>query len=156
MKAASWTPERMTAGERRAAFWLAGVFSLRMLGLFMILPVFALYAEHLRGNTPALAGLAIGIYGFSQALFQIPFGFLSDRYGRKRMIYLGLLIFAGGSVVAALADSIWGVILGRALQGGGAVSAAASPLNRPTRIRDKITAKSSRFAGCLDVVFIAL
>ena len=120
--------EGMTADERRAAFWLAGVFSLRMLGLFMILPVFALYAEHLRGNTPALAGLAIGIYGFSQALFQIPFGFLSDRYGRKRMIYLGLLIFAAGSVVAALADSIYGVILGRALQGGGAVSAAVMAL----------------------------
>jgi MFS family permease len=128
MKAASLTPERMTADERKAAFWLAGVFSLRMLGLFMILPVFALYAEHLRGNTPALAGLAIGIYGFSQALFQIPFGFLSDHYGRKRMIYFGLLIFAGGSVVAALADSIHGVILGRALQGGGAVSAAVMAL----------------------------
>ena len=118
----------MTRDERRAAFWLASVFSLRMLGLFMILPVFALYAEHLHGNTPALAGLAIGIYGFSQALFQIPFGFLSDRYGRKRMIYLGLLIFAAGSGVAALADSIWGVILGRALQGGGAVSAAVMAL----------------------------
>ncbi|HUM90653.1 MAG TPA: MFS transporter, partial [Candidatus Competibacter sp.] len=118
----------MTATERRAAFWLAGVFSLRMLGLFMILPVFALYAEHLRGNTPALAGLAIGIYGFSQALFQIPFGFLSDHYGRKRMIYIGLLIFAAGSMVAALADSIHGVILGRALQGGGAVSAAVMAL----------------------------
>lgn len=128
MKAAGLTPEQMTAGERWAAFWLAGIFSLRMLGLFMILPVFALYAEHLRGNTPALAGLAIGIYGFSQALFQIPFGFLSDRYGRKRMIYLGLLIFAAGSAVAALADSIWGVILGRALQGGGAVSAAVMAL----------------------------
>ena len=128
MKAAGLNSERMTPDERRAAFWLAGVFSLRMLGLFMILPVFALYAEHLRGNTPALAGLAIGIYGFSQAIFQIPFGFLSDRYGRKRMIYLGLLIFAVGSVVAALADSIWGVILGRALQGGGAVSAAVMAL----------------------------
>ena len=128
MKAADLTHDGMTADERRAAFWLAGVFSLRMLGLFMILPVFALYAERLRGNTPALAGLAIGIYGFSQALFQIPFGFLSDRYGRKRMIYLGLSIFAAGSVVAALADSIWGVILGRALQGGGAVSAAVMAL----------------------------
>ncbi|MBK8961925.1 MAG: MFS transporter [Candidatus Competibacteraceae bacterium] len=128
MKAGDLMGEGMTADERRAAFWLAGVFSLRMLGLFMILPVFALYAEHLRGNTPALAGLAIGIYGFSQALFQIPFGFLSDRYGRKRMIYLGLLIFAAGSVVAALADSIYGVILGRALQGGGAVSAAVMAL----------------------------
>ena len=128
MKTAGFTPDRMTPGERQAAFWLAGVFSLRMLGLFMILPVFALYAEQLRGDTPALAGLAIGIYGFSQALFQIPFGFLSDRYGRKRMIYIGLLIFALGSVVAALADSIYGVILGRALQGGGAVSAAAMAL----------------------------
>ena len=128
MKAVSVTPERMTASERRAAFWLAGVFSLRMLGLFMILPVFALYAEHLHGNTPALAGLAIGVYGFSQALFQIPFGFLSDRYGRKRMIYIGLVIFAFGSVVAALADSIYGVILGRILQGGGAVSAAVMAL----------------------------
>jgi MFS family permease len=128
MKASDLTHDGMTAKERRAAFWLAGVFSLRMLGLFMILPVFALYAEHLRGNTPALAGLAIGIYGLSQAIFQIPFGFLSDRYGRKRMIYLGLLIFALGSVVAALADSIRGVILGRALQGGGAVSAAVMAL----------------------------
>jgi MFS family permease len=128
MKAADLMRDGMTTVERRAAFWLAGVFSLRMLGLFMILPVFALYAEHLRGNTPALAGLAIGIYGFSQALFQIPFGFLSDRYGRKRIIYLGLLIFAAGSVVAALADSIYGVILGRALQGGGAVSAAVMAL----------------------------
>lgn len=124
----SLAPERMTTSERRAAFWLAGVFSLRMLGLFMILPVFALYAEHLRGDTPALAGLAIGIYGFSQAVFQIPFGFLSDRYGRKRMIYIGLLIFAFGSGVAALAESIYGVILGRALQGGGAVSAAVMAL----------------------------
>jgi MFS family permease len=128
MKVGGFTSEQMTATERRAAFWLASVFSLRMLGLFMILPVFALYAEHLRGNTPALAGLAIGIYGFSQALFQIPFGFLSDHYGRKRIIYIGLLIFAAGSMVAALADSIYGVILGRALQGGGAVSAAVMAL----------------------------
>lgn len=128
MKAADLTSESMNASERQAAVWLASVFSLRMLGLFMILPVFALYAEQLRGNTPALAGLAIGAYGFSQAIFQIPFGFLSDRYGRKRIIYLGLVIFALGSIVAALADSIWGVILGRILQGGGAVSAAAMAL----------------------------
>ncbi len=128
MKGADLSGERMTPSERQAAVWLASVFSLRMLGLFMILPVFALYAEQLHGNTPALAGLAIGVYGLSQALFQIPFGFLSDRYGRKRMIYLGLLIFAVGSVVAALADSIWGVIFGRALQGGGAVSAAVMAL----------------------------
>lgn len=122
------TTGSMTTTERQAAFWLAGVFSLRMLGLFMILPVFALYAEQLEGNTPLLAGLAIGAYGFSQALLQIPFGMLSDRYGRKPMIYIGLLIFALGSVVAALATSIAGVILGRILQGGGAVSAAVMAL----------------------------
>ncbi|MBE2295229.1 MAG: MFS transporter [Phycisphaerales bacterium] len=127
MKAGSMH-EGMTTVERWTAFWLASIFSLRMLGLFMILPVFALYAENLRGNTPTLTGLAIGIYGFSQALFQIPFGLLSDRYGRKPMIYLGLLIFALGSMVAALSDSIWGIILGRALQGGGAVSAVVMAL----------------------------
>ncbi len=120
--------EAMTPLERRVAAWLAGVFSLRMLGLFMILPVFALYAEHLEGSTPALAGLAIGIYGASQAVFQIPFGLLSDRLGRKRVIVAGLLIFALGSVVAALAGSIWGVIAGRVLQGAGAISAAVMAL----------------------------
>ena len=121
-------PPALSRNQRQTALWLASVFALRMLGLFMILPVFALYAEQLHGNTPALAGLAIGVYGLSQALLQIPFGLLSDRFGRKRIIYLGLLIFALGSVVAALADSIWGVILGRALQGGGAVSAAVMAL----------------------------
>lgn len=121
-------PHPVHSNQRQTALWLASVFALRMLGLFMILPVFALYAEQLHGNTPALAGLAIGVYGLSQALLQIPFGLLSDRFGRKRIIYLGLLIFALGSVVAALADSIWGVILGRALQGGGAVSAAVMAL----------------------------
>ena len=92
------------------------------------MPVFALYAEQLRGNTPALAAWPSAFTVSARRLFQIPFGFLSDRYGRKRMIYIGLLIFALGSVVAALADSIWGVILGRALQGGGAVSAAVMAL----------------------------
>ncbi|HMV39802.1 MAG TPA: MFS transporter [Plasticicumulans sp.] len=120
--------EAMTAQERRVAGWLAGVFSLRMLGLFMILPVFALYAEHLDGATPALAGLAIGIYGLAQAIFQIPFGLLSDRFERKQIIIVGLVIFALGSVVAALATSINGVILGRALQGMGAISAAVMAL----------------------------
>ena len=118
----------MNARERRAAFSLAGIFSLRMLGLFMILPVFALYAEHLQGYTPALTGIAIGAYGLTQALLQIPFGMLSDRWGRKRVITLGLLLFAAGSVVAALADSLWGVILGRALQGSGAIAAAIMAL----------------------------
>lgn len=118
----------MNALERRAAFSLAGIFSLRMLGLFMILPVFALYAEHLQGYTPVLAGLAIGAYGLTQAMLQIPFGLLSDRWGRKRVITLGLILFAAGSVVAALSDTMLGVILGRALQGSGAIAAAIMAL----------------------------
>lgn len=115
-------PDGMTLTERRAAVSLAGIFALRMLGLFMILPVFALYADHLSGVTPALVGLAIGAYGLSQAILQIPLGVLSDYYGRKQIITVGLLIFAAGSVVAALSTSIWGVVLGRALQGAGAIS----------------------------------
>lgn len=118
----------MTAVESRAAISLAGIYSLRMLGLFLILPVFALYAEHLVGVTPMLVGLAIGAYGLTQALLQIPFGMLSDRIGRKPVIVAGLLIFALGSVVAAQADTIWGVILGRAIQGAGAISAAVMAL----------------------------
>lgn len=118
----------MTAVESRAAISLAGIYSLRMLGLFLILPVFALYAEHLVGVTPMLVGLAIGAYGLTQALLQIPFGMLSDRIGRKPVIVAGLLIFALGSVVAAQADTIWGVIIGRAIQGAGAISAAVMAL----------------------------
>ena len=106
----------MTPTERKSVFSLAGIYALRMMGLFMILPVFALYAERLEGHTPALVGLAIGVYGLTQALLQIPFGMLSDRLGRKKIITFGLIIFAIGSVVAATADSIYGVIFGRALQ----------------------------------------
>lgn len=121
-------PETMTPKERRSAVALAGIFSFRMLGLFMILPVFALYAENLAGVTPTLVGLAIGIYGLSQAALQIPFGMASDRLGRKPVIIFGLLLFAAGSVVAAVSTSIEGVIAGRALQGAGAVAAAIMAL----------------------------
>ena len=122
------TRDRMNATESRAALSLAGIFSLRMLGLFLILPVFALYAEDLAGVTPLLVGVAIGAYGLTQALLQIPFGLLSDHIGRKPVIVAGLLVFALGSVVAAVSDTIWGVIAGRALQGGGAIAAAVMAL----------------------------
>ena len=118
----------LLAAERRAISGLAGLYASRMLGLFMVLPVLALYADTLTGATPLLVGVALGIYGLTQATLQIPFGLLSDRIGRKRVIAMGLLIFAFGSVVAAMADSIGGVILGRALQGGGAVAAAIMAL----------------------------
>ncbi|MBF0470681.1 MAG: MFS transporter [Gammaproteobacteria bacterium] len=113
----------MTTIEKRAASSLAAIFAFRMLGLFMILPVFVLYAEDLHGVTPVKVGLAIGIYGLTQALFQIPFGMLSDRFGRKPLLLIGLIIFAIGSVIAGYADTIDGVILGRAIQGAGAVAA---------------------------------
>ncbi|MCP4452439.1 MAG: MFS transporter, partial [Planctomycetes bacterium] len=99
--------------ERRAGISLALIYAFRMLGLFMILPVFALYDEQMPGATPFLMGLALGIYGLTQALLQIPFGMLSDRIGRKPVIFAGLVIFALGSLVAAQADSIYGIIIGR-------------------------------------------
>ncbi len=114
----------MSPDERRAAFSLASIFSFRMLGLFMILPVFALYAETLGDIDPVLIGLAIGIYGLTQALLAIPYGLWSDRLGRKPVIAFGLVVFALGSVVAATADTITGIIIGRALQGCGAIAAA--------------------------------
>ena len=121
-------PPRMTSIERRAVAALAGIFSLRMLGLFMFLPIFAVHAHEYPGHTPLLIGVAIGIYGLTQGVFQIPFGILSDRFGRKPVIAAGLAIFALGSVVAALSDDIWGIVAGRALQGMGAVAAAVMAL----------------------------
>jgi len=112
----------------RNMFPLVAIYTLRMLGLFMILPVFALYAEHLHGSTPMLTGLALGAYGLTMALLQIPFGMLSDRFGRKPVIAAGLLLFALGGVVAAMSDSVTGVIAGRLLQGSGAIAAAVMAL----------------------------
>lgn len=122
------TSSAMTPLEKRSISGLSSIFALRMLGLFMILPVFTLVADQYEDATPMLIGLAIGAYGLTQALLQIPFGMLSDRIGRKRVITLGLLLFAAGSVVAALADSIYMVILGRLLQGSGAIAAAIMAL----------------------------
>lgn len=119
----------MTAGEKRAAAGLASIFGLRMLGMFLILPVFAIYAEHLPGgDNHTLVGLALGIYGLTQAVLMIPFGMASDRIGRKKVIVFGLLVFALGSFVAATATDILWTIIGRALQGAGAISAAVTAL----------------------------
>ncbi|MBV2134801.1 MFS transporter [Pseudomonas sp. MAP12] len=120
--------ERMSPTEQRAAAGLASVFAFRMLGMFMVLPVLATYGQDLVGATPLLIGLAIGAYGLTQAVLQIPFGIVSDRVGRLPVIYIGLLIFAAGAALAATADSIWGVIAGRVLQGAGAISAAVMAL----------------------------
>ncbi len=120
--------ERMSATEARASASLALVFAFRMLGMFMVLPVLATYGMDLEGATPALIGFAIGAYGLTQAFLQIPFGVLSDRIGRLPVIYAGLLIFAAGAVLAAVSESIWGVIAGRILQGAGAISAAVMAL----------------------------
>jgi len=118
----------MTGIERRSVFSLAFLYATRMLGLFMVLPVFVIYGQELEGATDLLIGFAIGAYGLSQALFQIPFGALSDRYGRKKLIAIGLFLFFVGSVFAAAADSIYGVILGRFLQGSGAIASVLMAL----------------------------
>ena len=119
----------MNPTELRAGISLAGVFGLRMLGLFLILPVFAVHAPDLAGGDDlTLVGIALGAYGLSQAILQIPFGAASDRWGRKRMIYVGLVVFAGGSFLAAAATDIWTAIAGRALQGAGAISSVVVAL----------------------------
>jgi len=118
----------MSASEKRATLSLASVYALRMLGLFMILPVLPLFAQQLEGSTPALIGLAMGIYGLPQVLLQIPFGLLSDKFGRKKLILIGLTLFLIGSIIAALSSTIYGVLVGRAFQGAGAVSAVVMAL----------------------------
>ena len=107
---------------------LAAIFALRMFGLFMILPIFAVFGGQLEGATPLLIGTAIGAYGLMQACLQIPFGMLSDRFGRRPMLLIGLALFMAGGVVAALSDTIYGVILGRALQGSGAIASVIMAL----------------------------
>ncbi|GAB2894476.1 MFS transporter [Microbulbifer echini] len=118
----------MNSIERRALGGLASLYVFRMLGLFMVLPVLTVYGEDYRDSTPMLLGLAMGAYGLSQALLQIPLGLLSDRWGRKPVIYTGLALFALGSIVAAQTDSVYGLIVGRILQGCGAIAAAVMAL----------------------------
>jgi MFS family permease len=141
----------MSAAELRAGASLAGVFGLRMLGLFLILPVFAVHAPKLAGgDNLTLVGIALGAYGLSQAILQIPFGMASDRWGRKPVIYIGLIIFAAGSFVAAGAHDIWTAIAGRTLQGAGAISsvvvALAADLTREQH-RTKVMAMIGAMIG---------
>ena len=121
-------PSRLNATEKKAAAALASIFGLRMLGLFLIMPVLAIYSQSYPDYTPMLVGLAIGAYGLTQALLQIPMGWLSDRLGRKTVILAGLAIFALGSAVAALADTLAWVVVGRVLQGAGAIAGAVLAL----------------------------
>lgn len=136
--------------EKKAAFSLATVFGLRMLGLFMILPVFAIYGEQLAGYSPIWIGLAIGAYGLTQAMLQIPMGILSDKFGRKPVILSGLVVFFIGSVVAAMSETIYGVVFGRALQGTGAIASAilalAADITREEQ-RPKVMATIGMFIG---------
>ena len=136
--------------EKRAAFSLATVFGLRMLGLFMILPVFAIYGVQLSGYSPIWLGLAIGAYGLTQAMLQIPMGILSDKYGRKPIILMGLVVFCIGSIVAAMSDTIYGVVIGRFIQGMGAIASAvlalAADLSREEQ-RPKVMATIGMFIG---------
>ncbi len=137
----------MNPQELRASTALAGVYALRMLGMFLILPVFALYAQTMDGGLdPRWVGLAFGAYGLTQALLQLPLGMASDRFGRKRVIYLGLLVFALGSFIAAYADNIYVLALGRAIQGAGAVSAAVTALLADLT-RDEVRTRAMAMIG---------
>ena len=137
----------MTGVERRASVGLALIFALRMLGLFLVLPVFMLEAsKYPGGDDPAMIGLAMGLYGLTQAVFQLPLGLASDRFGRKRVIVAGLLVFALGSLVAAMATTLPGLMLGRGLQGAGAVSAAVTALLADLT-RDGVRTKAMALVG---------
>jgi len=138
---------RMTAAERRATVSLASIYGLRLLGMFIILPVFALYAETLPGGAShTLIGVALGAYGLTQAILQIPFGWASDRWGRKPVIYAGLAVFALGSFIAAAAGTIGWVIVGRCLQGAGAISAAVIALTADLT-RDTVRTRAMAVIG---------
>ena len=145
---------RMSAQEWRASTSLASIFALRMLGLFLILPVFSVHAKSLPGGESAtLVGLALGIYGLTQSFGQIPFGAASDRYGRKRIIIIGLLLFAIGSLVCALASNIYLVILGRAIQGAGAISAAVTAFIADTTREEHRTKAMAMVGGSIGLTF---
>ena len=145
---------RMSPLELRASLSLASLFALRMLGLFLILPVFAVHARHLPGgDSQTLVGIALGAYGLTQGILQIPYGMASDRYGRKRTIVIGLLLFAAGSFVAAWGPNIGVVILGRALQGAGAIAAPVTALAADITREEHRTKAMALIGGSIGLMF---
>jgi MFS family permease len=145
---------RMTSGEIRASMSLASIFALRMLGMFLILPVFSVHATSLPGGDSAtMVGLAMGIYGLTQSFGQIPFGVASDKYGRKRIIIIGLILFALGSFIAAAATSITWVIAGRAIQGAGAISAAVTAFIADSTREEHRTKAMAMVGGSIGLTF---
>lgn len=147
-------PSGMSPIEMRATVSLASIYGLRMLGMFLILPIFAIYASTLPEKPSSLMiGLALGAYGLTQALFQLPFGMASDKFGRKPMIYIGLTIFAVGSMVAALAINIETIIIGRAIQGAGAVSAVVTALVADLTRDENRTKAMATIGGTIGIAF---
>jgi MFS family permease len=144
----------MTPKEIRASMSLASIFALRMLGLFLILPVFSVHAKTLPGGgNTTLVGLALGIYGLTQSFGQIPFGAASDKYGRKRIIIIGLILFAAGSFIAAVATDIIWIIVGRAVQGAGAISAAVTACIADTTREEHRTKAMAMVGGSIGLTF---
>jgi MFS family permease len=144
----------MSPVELRASLSLASLFALRMLGLFLILPVFAIHARHLPGgDSQTLVGIALGAYGLTQGMLQLPYGLASDRYGRKRVIVVGLLLFALGSFVAAWGPNIAVVILGRALQGAGAIAAPVTAFAADITREEHRTKAMALIGGSIGLMF---
>lgn len=146
--------DKMTPTELRSTISLASIYGLRMLGMFLILPIFSVYAETLKGGSNhTLIGLALGAYGLTQVLLQLPFGIASDKYGRKKVIYIGLVLFIIGSVVAALATDIYMIIIGRAIQGAGAVSAVVTALVADLTREEHRTKAMAMIGGTIGITF---
>ncbi len=143
----------MNLSERKSLIGLASLYAFRMLGLFMLLPVLSLYSEGYTGSTAVLVGVALGIYGLTQGLFQIPLGFLSDKIGRKPVIVGGMLLFLTGSVIAAISDTMWGLIAGRALQGAGAVASTIMALLSDLTTEQNRTKAMAVVGGSIGVAF---
>jgi MFS family permease len=146
--------EKMSRTELRSTISLASIYGLRMLGMFLILPIFAIYAETLEGGEDhTMIGLALGAYGLTQVLLQLPFGMASDKYGRKKVIYVGLILFVIGSIVAAMGTDIITVIIGRAIQGAGAVSAVVTALVADLTREEHRTKAMAMIGGTIGVTF---